>query len=96
MKTRYLLFALALVLSLSSCGASRKAESSVELPLRLEKADYEIVGTFRAKTRNTYTYDVILRDVRKKHGKDVDVVNLKVDKKRNRVVVNGYVVRYRK
>ena len=96
MKTKFLLIALTAAVGLSSCGASRKTESSVEMPLKLEKADYEVVGTFRTKTRNKYTYDLILRDARKKYGKDVDIVNLKVDRKRNKVVVNGYVIRYKK
>lgn len=94
--TKYLFAAMAVVMLATSCGSQRKVESSVELPLRLEKAEYEIVGTFRHKTRNKYTYDVVLRDVRKRHGKDVDIANLKVDKKKKKVVVNGYVIRYKK
>lgn len=85
-----------LAVGITSCAPSRKVERSVEIPIRLEKAEYDIVGTFRKKTRRgTYTYDVILRDARKKYGKDVDVVNIKVDKKRKKAIVNGYVIRYK-
>lgn len=87
--------AVAVVMLAAACTSQRKVESTVELPLPLKRADYEVVSTFRKKTRNKATYDVILRDVRRKHGKDVDIVNLKVDRKKKKVVVNGYVIRYK-
>lgn len=99
MKNRQIIIiiaAAALAVGITSCAPSRKVERSVEIPIRLEKAEYDIVGTFRKKTRRgTYTYDVILRDARKKYGKDVDIVNIKVDKKRKKAIVNGYVIRYK-
>ena len=94
-KSVYFVILAVIIAASVSCASSRKVESSVELPLRLEKAEYDIVGTFRKKTRNTYTYDVVLRDVRKQYGKNVDIANLKIDKKRKKVVVNGYVIRYK-
>lgn len=95
MRKLHIIAAVALAIAVSSCASSRRAESRIELPLRLEKAEYEIVGSFRKKTRNKFTYDMVLRDVRRTHGKNVDIVNLKIDKRRKMAVINGYVIRYK-
>ena len=98
-RLRFLITAVGL-LSMVSCGISRKVESShIERPLRLEESAYEIVGPFRfASARKDFSYDAVLRYVRRKHGDDVDIANLRIDKFKqdgSGYVVNGYVIRYK-
>ena len=75
--------------------------------VNLVAKEYEIVGTIRQESSTKskkVTYDGLLELAREKYGKDVDIMNIKIDTKQKKglfskkqkpyLIINAYVIKY--